>query len=293
MVRMIRRIYLGFSRASFYLLIGSGLLGISAAAQDSSVAHANISNDAAKKKGFKFEVVSIRPLPSGPPSRRAGVTPDGFNSQLSVWQMILHAYAPGDPMAWYGWNGTTRVSNGPQWISDNYEINARVADDDREAWRNQSNRYELLRLALRDVLKERFQLVLHQQSTEVPGLKLVTMRKGAKLKATPPGFTLPPGRKLISGGVAVHEGRMGWHYYDATMEDLASFLSQTSLRPVHDMTGLTGRYEFSIHSIDNPSHDVNEMQDNWPIAQLGLALEPGNIPGLVLILDHIEKPSQN
>jgi len=33
--------------------------------------------------------------------------------------------------------------------------------------------------------------------------------------------------------------------------------------------------------------------DNWPIGQLGLALKPGKVPGRTLIIDHIEKPTEN
>jgi uncharacterized protein (TIGR03435 family) len=250
------------------------------------------SSDAAQQKDFKFEVVSIRPVSPQSTAERPGLTPDGFDAQIPLYNMIMLAYAPEEFPAWANSNGATRISNPPSWIWDRFEINAHVADSDREAWRNQGVRRELVNSALREVLKDRFKLVIHQQPAEFPGLHLVTMGKGVKLKATPPGFVLPPGRPLRSGGVAKGEGR-GWHYYGASMEDLAVFLSMTTGLPVQDGTGLTGRYEFVIQPIDDPSHDANGALDNWPIYQLGLELKPGKVPGRTLIIDHIERPSEN
>jgi len=250
------------------------------------------SSDTAQTKDFKFEVVSIRPVAAQSTAQMPGPTPDGFDAQIPLYNMIMLAYAPEEFPAWANSNGATRISNPPSWIWDRFEINARVADSDREAWRSQGVRHELVSSALREVLKDRFKLVVHQQPAEFPGLHLVTMGKGVKLKVTPPGFVLPPGGPLRSGGVATGEGR-GWHYYGASMEDLAVFLSMTTGLPVQDSTGLTGRYEFVIQRADNPSQDANGALDNWPVYQLGLGLKPGKVPGRTLIIDHIEKPSEN
>ena len=292
MVRMVSRTLLSFSLATLYLMIGSGLLGVVAAAQGRTAAHGDKFDTESVKEDFKFEVVSIRPLSKPGAAPRPGITPDGFNSQLSVRDMITQAYDPGEWLAGLAGNGTTQISNPPQSLSDWYEINARVADEDREAWRNQGIRHELQASALRNVLKDRFKLVIREQPAEFPGLLLVTRGKDVKLKATPPGFVLPEGRPLRSGGVAVGRAR-SWHYYGASMEDLAAFLTLTTVRPVQDRTGLTGRYEFTIQAIEHPSQDPDELPENWPISQLGLELKPGKVPGRTLIIDHIEKPSQN
>lgn len=285
-----RNVYLG----CFCLIIAPGLSSASAPAQANKAIHVDTSRTDSGKEDFRFEVVSIRPLSKPMAEPRPGLTPDGFNTQLSVRDMIMWAYASEEWPAWLTGNGATRIGgNPPQLIGDYYEINARVADTDREAWRNQGNRHELLDSALRDVLKVRFKLVIRQQSAEVPGLLLVRMGKGVKVKAPPPGFALPTkGRPLRSGGVAVGEGYR-WHYYGATMEDLAAFLSLTTQRPVEDSTGLIGRYEFTIQRIELPSNETDELPNNWPISQLGLSLKPGKVPGRMLIIDHIEKPTAN
>jgi uncharacterized protein (TIGR03435 family) len=85
-----------------------------------------------------------------------------------------------------------------------------------------------------------------------------------------------------------------WHYYGATIGDLVDFLGITShLRPIHDETKLTGRYDFTLQMIDDPSNDPEDQVRNWPIAQLGLELKPGQYPGFKLVIDHLEKPTGN
>jgi uncharacterized protein (TIGR03435 family) len=269
------------------LLMGSTLLCAGVAAQETG------SPTAGKQREVKFEVISLRPVPANQPAiASAGLTPDGFTSQVTVWWMIMFAYAPGQPLAWINGHGTTSVSNGPSWLDDRYSIDARVSDADRGVWSNQSAQGELLGPALRDVLKERFNLVIHERPTQVGGLQLVVRKKGPRLKATIPEAMPPKGRRLKSGGLAVGEGK-AWHYYGATMDDLVSFLSLFSVQPVFDKTGLTGHYDFTIQSVDHPSHEKEELLYNWPVDGLGLELKSGKGPGLNLVIDHIDKPAAN
>jgi uncharacterized protein (TIGR03435 family) len=161
-------------------------------------------------KEVKFEVISIRlvdpkwsPYGSSPgPLNNPNPTPDGYSSRLTVETMIMIAYG-GDPATW----SDTPLLKMPPWPNDWYDMKAPVSDDDREAWRKQGSQHELLRSSMRDALKERFKLVIHELPTEAPGYKLVVGKKGPKLTLTPPGFTLPEGNKLQSGGVLVSVGR--------------------------------------------------------------------------------------
>jgi uncharacterized protein (TIGR03435 family) len=125
---------------------------------------------------------------------------------------------------------------------------------------------------------------------------MVVGKKGLKLKANPPGFVLPQGPKLESGGVLVVEigsGKAVLHFYGATMGDLASFESRFSNRPVHDMTGLTGHYDFTMRPMDTSSSDMDGELTRFPIDELGLELKPGKYSGITLVIDHIEKPDAN
>jgi len=257
--------------------------------QSDKVATESVRND------FKFDVVSVRPVPTGGLAPLPGFTPNGFNGQLSVRLMILFCYAPEEFPASLNPNGATRISNPPNWIDDFYEINARVADADLQRWRNDSASRELYKSGLQDILRDRFKLAIHQQPTEVAGYRLVTKGKSLKLKETPTGFVFPPGRPLTGGGVATSAGgkSRGWHSYGATMENLAALLSLTTGLPVEDSTGLNSHYEFVIEPTDGHSQDTDDPVNGWSIDQLGLALKLGKIPGRVLIIDHIEKPDAN
>jgi len=249
-------------------------------------------NGDAWKKGVRFEVFSIRPSAPGP-WLNYGLTPDGFVMRLSLFEAIEYAYFPGDPGTW-GVRGNM-IQNLPDWASGTnmYDINARVAEEDVAAWRDQGEEHELLHSALRAALKERCKMVIHEQPTEVPDYQLVIAKKGLRLKASVPGAELPKGSHLPSGGVRVGErGPARWHYYGATIVDLVDFLSFLSDgRAIHDMTGLTGHYDFTLQLIDEPS--PNEMVFNWPVDQLGLELKPGKEVESTLVVDHIERPTPN
>jgi uncharacterized protein (TIGR03435 family) len=301
MERMPSKQFLCFSLASLCLTLGPALLSVSAAAQGSNTAHVEqTSSDAGKKKEVKFEVVSIRPVKPGwspydgspVPLSNTNPTADGFTARLTIWQMMMIAYAPEGINSW----ASIPMINAPKWFGDGdwYDINAHVSDDDLAAWRNQDSKHELLSSAMRAVLKERCKLAIHEQPTEIPDYKLVIGKKGPKLQATAPGSALPSGVKLKSGGVMVGEtrdGRTTWRFHGATMEDLAWFLTNlTQDRPVHDGTGLTGRYDFMLQSGDPHSRDIDHPLDNWPIDHLGLEAKPGKSPGFTLVVDHMEKP---
>ena len=283
----------------------SAFCSVPAAAQANNAAHADKSgSNSAKKKEVKFEVISIRPVKPGWSPYDGGSShmsdfnpaPYGFVSTLTSWQMLMIAYAPSDQ----SWD-SIQIINAPKWFTSYdttwYFINARVSAADMGAWRNQSVHHELLRSAMQDLLKERCQLVIHKQPGEFPDYRLVVGKQGLKMKATAPGSPLPRGAALQSGGVMVSNGptdRVTWHFHGATIEDLLEFLSRCSPnRPIHDETGLTGRYDFAIQMIEHPLRDREEQIFNWPVAPLGLELKPGKFPGFKLVIDRMEKPSSN
>jgi uncharacterized protein (TIGR03435 family) len=196
--------------------------------------------------------------------------------------------------------------NAPKWFHDIppdwYTINARVSDADRDAWRGQGRNHELLRSAMRDLLKQRCGLVVHEQPAEFPDYDLVIGRKGLKgLKATAPGSTPPKDAVgLPTGGFRLGTGprnRPTWHYYGATISELIDFLSPpgtgSAVPPVHDETGLGGRYDFALTMIEEPSRDPREEIYNFPVEPLGLQLRPGKYPGFKLVIEHMEKPTGN
>jgi uncharacterized protein (TIGR03435 family) len=297
-----------FQKASWHIgvaclctMIVLGLPAVQASARERI---GSDSGSAGKTAEIKFEVISIRPVKSGwspydgglPSLSNADPTPTGFTSTLTVWQMLMIAYAPDKRSAW----SSIPIVNMPGWLSspDWYVINARVAESDVGVWRKQSNHHEFLSLAMQDLLKKRCRLVIHEEPAELPDLKLVIAKKGLKIKAAVPGAAPPTkGMSLPSGGVRVAESNRtirAWHFYGATIEDLVDFLDLSSPNcPIHDATGLTGHYDFAIQMIATPSRVLEDEIYNWPVEALGFQLKSGKYPGVKLVIDHIEKPSSN
>jgi uncharacterized protein (TIGR03435 family) len=297
MIRIFRKYSILILLTGLSLVCGTALLSASAVAQGAAVHENKADSDAGMKKDLKFEIVSIHPYaPSSQPlAVNSTLTPDGYSATLAVGNMIRIAYVPAGSTL-----EASRGANvvGPSSLGQMYHIEARVSDSDREAWRDQGSKQELLRSALQSMLKERFKLVVHEQPTEVQGLQLVRTKKVLKLKAAAVGFVPPPGFNLIGGGVMVSSSRNGPHiqsFYGATMAGLAEAMTMflAAPNPVADMTGLTGHYDFTLHEIDQPSRDRNDIAYNWPVDSLGLELKPGKIQGLNIVVDHIEKPDGN
>jgi uncharacterized protein (TIGR03435 family) len=84
------------------------------------------------------------------------------------------------------------------------------------------------------------------------------------------------------------------------MEELAATLTGQFGRPVTDKTGLTGKFDFVLKykgrwDSDRSAADMDPTppMDRALVDELGLKVEPAKGPVKVLVIDHIEKPSEN
>jgi uncharacterized protein (TIGR03435 family) len=75
------------------------------------------------------------------------------------------------------------------------------------------------------------------------------------------------------------------------MQDLAYRLTGIFFDgPVRDRTGLTGRYDFSVPRVDTPGENRGY---GYSVADLGLQLKRGTESRPILVIDHVERPTQN
>jgi uncharacterized protein (TIGR03435 family) len=150
---------------------------------------------------------------------------------------------------------------------------------------------------LQTVLADRFKLTVHRGTKEVTAYNLVVAKSGAKLTASPP---LPAEPEPEHPRGARSEGRGDHHgtrqiYHDFPMQQLASTLTAELNLPVADKTGLSGVYDFTLQW----SSDDTSREDPYPSLftaiqeQLGLKLEPTKAPIDVIVIEHIEPPSEN
>jgi len=92
-------------------------------------------------------------------------------------------------------------------------------------------------------------------------------------------------------------------YYGVSMEDFVWELSLASGgHPVQNQTGLKGRYDFHLNWVQDPDsnlppglvapHDPDQLS-HFDFNALGLRRTPIQLPAETLVIDHIEKPSEN
>ena len=171
---------------------------------------------------------------------------------------------------------------GPSWLdSDRWDV---VIKTDLPSTRGQQWKM------LQPLLAERFRLKVHWETRQVPQYELVPGNHGPKVPED-------------SGEAAV---RIGPGAIDARAVGTAEFVSALRGelgRPVIDHTGLKGKYDFKLQWTPDETHP-NNPEEPVPtdlagptifaaIQELGFKLRAIRGPLEVLVIDHVEKPSEN
>jgi len=251
----------------------------------------------ATAKPLAFDVVSIRLNKSGG-AQKFGPTPDGYRMTNLFFQMpIVTAYVPQT-------GGTAhyapeQIVGLPNWVlNERYDIDAKVSEADLSDWQNPAKQPSMLQAMLQAMLEDRLKLVVHRGTKKVPVFSLVVGKSGPKFKETNPDEPHPGGVAHPGGGVTIPEirdGLGGGHCFGCSMPMLAWFLGEPAGRPVRDETGLTGKYDFwypTPAGIDAPATDSRPSVFTV-VEGLGLKLVPAKGQVETLVIDRIEKPSEN
>jgi uncharacterized protein (TIGR03435 family) len=263
----------------------------------------------APAKQLAFDVVSIRQNTSG--LSRAGMpnfdpTADGYRAANSpMILLIITAYLPTTGATSFS---PAQISGLPDWATqDNFAIDAKVAAEDLPEWQKPDKQPAMLRAMMQALLEDRCKIVVHREVKEVPVYSLVVGKNGPKFKPTNPDET-HEGMKLPFGGI-LSPNENGMTLYAAPMTSLAAIMSDLGRmgtgRPIQDKTGLTGLYDIVLTrggGIDverRSPQDASAASDpsgNFAAAMaesLGLKLESTKAPAETLVIDHMEKPSEN
>ena len=267
----------------------------------------NAAATATPAKAYAFDVVSIRRNVS-PPSPRPypAASADGYRmTNMPIAIVIMTAYVPQvGGSAFYAFD---QIKGLPNWLmTERYDIDARIADEDRAEWQKPELQKVMLQAMLQAMLVDRCKLAVHREVNEVGVSSLVVAKGGPKFKETDPTVEHPDGMKLPWGGTMV-PGKDGMTFYGATMASFASILSSMANggRPVQDKTGLTGKYDLVLTFPDQPGSAPNEQQGVTTASDpggsmivpmlndLGLKLESEKAPVETLVIDHMERPSEN
>ena len=222
----------------------------------------------------RFEVASIRPT-------RAEI---GAGTNVSVFEggrigIVNEPVKLLIRMAFQLQN--SQIAGGPNWLdTDRYDIEAKTGNPEKPAPGQLSP-------LMQSLLAERFHLKFHRETRELTVYALVIAKSGPKLKAKtegePAGMNTKEGRdtsRAVGTGVS--------------MELLASYVGNRLGRIVLDKTGLSDTYDFTLEWTPDPASD--SPAPSLAIAlreQLGLTLESRKSPVEVLVIDSIDRPSEN
>ncbi|QMV19956.1 TIGR03435 family protein [Granulicella sp. 5B5] len=179
---------------------------------------------------------------------------------------------------------TRQIVGEPAWLSkDRYDVSG-VPDVPGVPNVTQ------LRGMYQKLLAERFHMVLHREMREMPVYALTVAKGGPHLKVAGPDETMNAGN---SGDGSQRTLR----FTNMSMKDLADNLDFYEDRPVIDQTDLPGRYDFTLKW----AYDISaESGPGAPPSlftaikeQLGLRLDAVKGPAEVVVIDHVERPSEN
>jgi len=257
-----------------------------------------------------FDVAAIKQNKSGGTNGRFGGPPSRFTAtNAPALQFIMFAYRMQDYL----------IEGAPDWVrNDRWDINAKAEGNFPAATIDGP---DVRRDMLRTLLADRFKMSAHKETRQQPVYALVraqtdgppsprlhastfdcaalgaAIRRSqgpATLPVTPDGATecsisTPPGR--------LNMGTQPMRQYAAILSDLVG-------RPVMDRTGLAGNFSAVVTytpdnglraiGADQPAIDPNAPSIFTALQeQLGLKLESTRGPVEVLVIDHIERPSED
>jgi uncharacterized protein (TIGR03435 family) len=190
-----------------------------------------------------------------------------------------------------------QIVDAPAWTeSEKFDISAKPDTEGRPSlaqWKTM----------VQKLLTDRFKLSFHRTQRELAVYVLAVGPAGAKLaesQGDPKGL---PGIGF--------QRRMGdLSAFNVSIADFINFMTRNAGldRPILDQTGLTGKYDFKLSwtpddaqsssvapDVPRPSDDTNPAPPLYTALQeqLGLKFSAAKALAEVLVIDHVEKPSEN
>jgi uncharacterized protein (TIGR03435 family) len=229
-----------------------------------------------------FEVVSVKENKSNCNSNSVNTGLGLFTARCNtLLNLLFNAFPEVKP--------SVSIPGLPGWAtSAHFDVDAKADDATIAALQKLSGqeRWKQTELMLQTALADRFKLRTHIDSREGPIYELVIAKGGSRLKNATAGEQ-PRGYSWGRNSIQVRTG------------PIASFvfaLSDNLSRTVVDKTGLSGNFDIDLKWTPD---DQQGMPDAGPALftaieeQLGLKLVPSKGPVDTIVVDHVEKPSEN
>jgi uncharacterized protein (TIGR03435 family) len=263
---------------------------------------------------MSFEVASIRQdtgtfkPPNFPldPGDAYATTGGRFSADFGLTTYITFAYK----LSLTQEQRRAKIVHLPKWVAENrFNIQAKAAEGNPTK--------DQMRLMMQALLADRFKLAVHFETQEAPVLALVLAKPGKlgpKLRphaegppcdTAPSPDVIPP--KCYVMMMTINSARMPiGASRDTTMALIASALPSMGrlARPVVDQTGLSGSFDFTLEwspetnnippSPGEPAPDTQGPSFQEALReQLGLKLVSTRAPIQILVIDRVERPSEN
>jgi uncharacterized protein (TIGR03435 family) len=238
------------------------------------------------KEPLVFEVASVKPTPA---DERRGIV-----HQMPGGQSYEAIGAPLRMIMTVAYTVTDRqISGGPDWIdTDRWNIEAKA---------ERRGTSDELHDALARLLEDRFQLKLRRETRDLPAYILTVDKKGSKM----PLHDAADLKHEPIRGARLQTGELQMIGENVMMNYFAFFLSRVMDLNVVDKTGLPDHYDVDFHYAPELRAEGKGL-DSGPAPaidgpniftalreQLGLRLEKGRGPVNFLVIEHVEKPSEN
>lgn len=264
----------------------------------------------------KFEVASIKRCQNNQPSSGGYSNPARLHlvcvTTANLIRLAYLVFPSGQPTAPVSPSSfQMRIFGGPSWLdSDHFSIDAKV---DRRV-----NTEMMKGPMMQALLEDRFKLKLHKETKEIHIFELTVGAHGAKLRPARAGGCVPydrnnpppnpgPGEPPpIICGVLRKSAGDGFDVPGATVADLCRQLTLYVNRDIVDNTGIVGTFDAHLDLLPgdigyagaapDPSSPFTPG-DGGAIAvavkKLGLEMRSAKRPAEFLVIDHVERPSEN
>jgi uncharacterized protein (TIGR03435 family) len=238
----------------------------------------------------RFDVASLKPSKPGNDRQGYGIRPLPGGQSYEAWNcpiktMLMAAYRV----------KSDQIVGGPAWLANEpFDMMAKA---------ERSSNPEELHAMLINMLVERLHLKFHKEKRDMPMYALTVDKSGAKMTRHDAANA---GDVWIDVNVAsVTKVTMMSTY--SPMDYFAFRLGTMLDRPVVDLTGLEGGYDFTLKYTQDlpPGLNENSLVNGAPLdtsgpnvfaavkQQLGLELKAQRGPVEVLVIDGAGKPTEN
>jgi uncharacterized protein (TIGR03435 family) len=257
----------------------------------------------------EFEVASVKPsepLTNGRVS--VGVHIDGAMVRCTYFSLLNYLNMAYDVKDYQ--------IVGPDWLGGaHFDIDAKRPEGVEGE--------KALRGMVASLLEDRFKLVIHRETRDLPAYALVVAKSGLKMKEVPPDPDVDTSKVDVNvtsgargatvdlgGGATISYGLNKLEARKVNIPSILDSLSKFLDRPVVDETVLTGRYNFTLEysvselktMVRDNGGDASQIPDfggDQPsiftsVEALGLKFEPRKAPVPVIVIDSIQKtPTAN